>query len=150
MNRTLFAVTLLAGATAIAAQAFALEPYMPRSDKAFARADADSNGKVTAAELTPRANRLLLRYDANNDGAVSVAEIDTALQKALERRRNRLMATLDADKNGAITEAELDNFITAMLNGADTDKDGGVSLEEARNFKLLAWRKTYLTQPGAN
>ena len=36
-----------------------------------------------------------------------------------------------------------------MLNGADANKDGGVSFDEAKLFKFGKWRKT-LGEPSAN
>ena len=137
-----------AGLVLVCGTAFALEPYLPRSAKVFGRLDADGNGKITAAEVAPRAEKRLLAYDADKNGAVSAAEIDAMMQKALEKRRARIMQTLDANKDGAITEAELDKVVEAMLNGADTDKDGGVSLQEAQNFRVSTWRKAYLAGAG--
>jgi Ca2+-binding EF-hand superfamily protein len=150
MTRIALVAGLLAGSAAFAAQAFAFEPYLPHSPKSFGRLDADGNGKITAAEIMPRAEKRLLRFDADKNGAVTAAEIDDLLQKALQRRRERIMLTLDANKDGVISQAELDQFVTAMVDGADADKDGGVTLDEARTFKLLAWRKAFLSGQSAN
>jgi hypothetical protein len=91
------------------------------------------------------AEKRFLGIDVNKDNAVSTAEIDASLQAALERRRNRILAHLDADKNGSISRAELDKYIEAMVAGADTDSDGGVSFSEARIFKIAKWRKALQT-----
>ena len=131
-------------------QALAVEPYLPRSARSFAFLDGNKDGKMTPEEISPRAKKRLLRYDADGNGAVSAAELDAVMKQALERRRTRIMMVLDADKDGAITEAELDKFMEAMFNEADTDKDGGVSIEEAQNFKVSAWKRARLAASGSN
>ena len=137
-HRFAFAVAALAG---LAGGALAMEPEMPRSQRAFDRLDADHNGAISLAELQPKAQRRFLRLDGDSNGEVTTAEIDAALQKGLERRRNRILGMLDADANGTVTTAELDAFVEAMVNGADANADGGVSIEEARNFRLAKLRK---------
>ena len=119
----------------------AAEPYLPRAQKSFDRLDINKDGKLSLAEFTPVAEKSFLSIDMNKDEAVSAAEIDASLQAALERRRNRILANLDADKNSVISRAELDKYVEAMVTGADTDSDGGVSFAEARIFKIAKWRK---------
>lgn len=131
------------------AAAFAAEPYLPRHPASFARLDADKNGAISPAELKPKAERRLLRFDGDGNREVTAAEIDAHLQKIMANRRARLMAALDGDGNGAITVAELDKYVEAMFNGADTDGDGGVTLEEARAFRIAKWRKPQ-PEPDAN
>jgi Ca2+-binding EF-hand superfamily protein len=150
MKKPIAALVVGAGMTLFVGQAMAVEPYLPKSPLTFARLDANGDGKIALAEITPKAERRLLRYDTDNDGAVSAAEIDAIMQKALERRRARIMFMLDVDKDGIITEAELDKFVEAMFNGADADKDGGVTIEEAQNFKLSAWKKALQAGAGTN
>ena len=116
-KRILRVIFMTAGLVAVGGLAIASEPYLPRAQKAFDR------------------------LDANKDDAVSAAEIDASLQAAMERRRNRILSSLDADKNGSITRAELNKYVEAMVAGADTDSDGGVSFDEARIFKIAKWRK---------
>ena len=118
MTRTAFAFALLGSLALLPAAALAMEPYLPRNPKAFTKADADGNGKVTAAEITPLAEKRFTRMDADGNGAVTAAEIDETLRKALERRRNRILAALDADKDGSITKSELDRFVEQMVANA--------------------------------
>ena len=129
------ALTLLAGA------ALAIEPSIPRQAHVFARLDADKNGKVTLEEMRPAAEKRLLRYDLDKNGAVSAKEIQAVVDAYMAKRRDRIMAHLDSDKDGAITAAELDKVVEAMFNGADANDDGGITLQEARDFRVAKWRK---------
>jgi Ca2+-binding EF-hand superfamily protein len=54
------------------------------------------------------------------------------------------MALMDVDGNGTITTAELDKVTEAMFNGADTDKDGGLTMTELQGFKRAAWRRGFV------
>jgi Ca2+-binding EF-hand superfamily protein len=133
------ALALLAGFATV--PALAMEPYLPKSPKTFGKVDTDGNGKVTAAELQPFAEKRFARIDADRNGAVTVAEIDTALTRALERRKDRMLAKLDADRNGSISREELDRYVDRMVAEADGNQDGGLSLEEARNDTVAKLRK---------
>jgi Ca2+-binding EF-hand superfamily protein len=139
MTRFALALALLAGVAI--APAMAMEPYLPRTPKAFGKADADANGKVTAAEIAPLAEKRFARLDKDGNGAVTAAEIDEALMRALERRRDRVLAKLDANKDGIISRAELDRSVEALVAAADGDRDGGVSLEEALNYRVAKLKK---------
>lgn len=144
-KKALYAVLLITGVAAAGGLAMAAEPYLPKAQKSFDRIDLNKDGKINLAEFMPVAEKRFLGIDVNKDNAVSTAEIDASLQAALERRRNRILANLDADKNGSISRAELDKYAEAMVAGADTDSDGGVSFSEARIFKIAKWRKALLT-----
>jgi Ca2+-binding EF-hand superfamily protein len=141
MMRAALAFALLAGVAIAAGPVQAMEPYLPKTAKSFGKADADANGKVTAAEIVPLAEKRFQRIDRDRNGAVTAAEIDEALKRALERRRDRIMARLDADRNGAVSRTELDRYVAGMVAAADGDHDGGVSLEEARNYRVAKLKK---------
>ena len=144
-KKALYAVLLMTGLVAAGGLAMAAEPYLPKAQKSFDRIDFNKDGKINLAEFAPVAEKRFLGFDVNKDNAVSTAEIDASLQAALERRRNRILANLDADKNGSISRVELDKYVEAMVAGADTDSDGGVSFSEARIFKIAKWRKALQT-----
>lgn len=128
-----------------AESAFAQEPRLPGGEKTFSRADKDGDGKVTAAELAPRAEKRFMRLDADKDGVVTRAEVETWLAAIMERRRDRIMEGLDADGDGRITAAELKASLESLAGAADTDKDGGVTLAEARAY-YAEKRKEYFAR----
>jgi Ca2+-binding EF-hand superfamily protein len=132
------AAVLAAGTVAV----YANEPFVPRGQRLFAMFDTDRNGLVSKAEFQSRAEKRFLRADANADGTVTAAEIDAQLARVIERRRTRIMSAMDTDKDGRITREELDKYAEAMFDGADSNDDGGVSLDEARSFRLAKWRKS--------
>ena len=72
------------------------------------------------------------RLDDDQNGTVTTAEIDTWLKKGIERRKERMLGRLDQNKDGSVTSDEVDAYIDALFNGADGDKDGGLTLAEIR------------------
>ena len=141
MSKFTFVLALMGGMAAVPAVALAMEPYLPKSPKVFSKLDADSNGRITLAEIQPKAEKRFLRMDGDKNGVVTTAEIDAALNRALELRRKRILAALDKDANGSITKSELDTFVETLLAAADADHDGGVTLEESRNFRVAKAKK---------
>lgn len=142
MNISTPIAAALAGLFLIAIPALALEPTLPRAPKVFARLDADSNGKITFQELEPKALKRFERLDSDKNGEVTAAEIDASMLKYMTQRRARMLRAMDADTNGSITKGELDTFIETLMKSADANADGGVSLEEARGFKVAKLKKT--------
>ncbi len=131
---TAAAIAITAGAS------LATGPGIPRGEKMFGRLDADSNGRLTVAEIQPRAAKRFFRIDNDADGAVSKSEIDLWLKQSTERRRDRMLSRLDADKNGAVSAAEFENFLGGEFKKADKNGDGGVTFDEANAYKF-AWRE---------
>lgn len=136
MTRLTLALALFGSMAILPATAWAMEPYLPKTPRAFTKADADANGKVTAAELTPRAEKRFDAMDQDRNGEVTAAEIDAALAKAMVLRRDRILAALDGNKDGQISRTELDSSVDRLIAAADADHDGGVSLQEARKYRV--------------
>lgn len=137
-------ITLIAAVLGLAVTAgigSAMQPTLPRSSKVFAKLDANSDGKITVAEIQPKAEKRFLSVDSDKNGEVSTAEIDAALHKALVLRRKRILRDMDADTDGTVTKAELDIYLNNLIKAADTNGDGGVTFDEARNFRVAKLRK---------
>ncbi len=128
------AALILMGASGLA---FANEPTLPRSERSFARLDVDSDGRVTVSELKPKAVKRFLRLDDDRNGTVTMAEIDGWLMRGIERRKERMLGRLDRNKDGSVTPDEVDAYIDALFNGADGDKDGGLTLAEIRETSRM-------------
>jgi Ca2+-binding EF-hand superfamily protein len=114
-----------------------LQSYLDRLRQEFRIADADGNdeiseadavlhGQMTAASFRAIFIASLLRADLNNDGAVSEEELRATL-----RYQRRLMKPLVPP--GSTDEQQLETQIRQIMV-ADTDHDGKVTIEEARNY----------------
>ena len=57
---------------------------------------------------------------------------------ARPERGARMLAMLDADRDGRITWDESWTFVTTRFAAADTDRSGGLSLEEFANLRMRA------------
>ena len=141
MNKITLAFAFASAVMVVPTAAMALEPYLPKTPKGFSKLDSDANGKVTVDEFRQTAEKRFLRLDGNKDGAVSTAEIDQALQKSMETRRNRILKFMDADQDGSVSKVELDAMVARLLASADADSDGGLTLDEIRNYRVAKIRK---------
>jgi Ca2+-binding EF-hand superfamily protein len=108
-----------------------------------------------------RAAKMFDRMDTNHDGRITQAEVDatraaraTAKAKTVKASHpSALFLRADANKDGIVTRAEFDaattsgkiklhhaamrgSAIVRLFDAADTNKDGRVSLEEARQIAL--------------
>jgi hypothetical protein len=155
------ALFLAAGAAAlvVAGAAYAQAPQArppltraaaeQRSDKLFARLDANHDGKIDQADHAVREKTRFDRVDANHDGQVSYAEFtamhgrrDDARAERSPRGVNhmalrragagRLIRLADADRDGAITQAEFHAAALTRFDQLDADKNGTVTPDEAK------------------
>lgn len=112
----------------------------------FRQADADSDGRVTLAELRAEVTRRFQAADADRDGAVTRAEFDAYMasqfevrgdsQRAqqmrtrLEEMRTRMFRVLDADADGRLTVAEVLQPAELGFRMMDRNGDGAVAQDE--------------------
>ena len=126
----------------------------------FAKMDRNGDGVVEAAERQQarqdRSAERFARLDTNNDGAVTRAEMNAALGKRAERRFERMdlngdgSITTDEAKNargkhkggkrrhggkakGPVTLQQMQERAADRFARIDTDQNGVVTLEEAKN-----------------
>ena len=118
---------LLAGPAAIAAEA-----VPPQGPPLLVAADADHDGKVTAAELRSERERQVARFDADQDGSLSPQEYAAWFLDAAQPRLARRFKADDRDGNGRIALEELVERSAAMLHRRDRDGDGALSADELR------------------
>lgn len=115
--------------------------------EAFARADANNDGKVTRDEAMAWLQARFTEADANHDGAVTLEEFRAMRQaqrpegrrQAPEERRERMGERLgamfrfvDANGDGRVTFDELRPMGEAAFRAMDRNSDGVLTRDEVR------------------
>lgn len=143
-------LALLAGAAAIAAGAVTLSfPALAQgghhrgaggfaAGEAFARADANNDGRVTLEEGRTWLAARFAEVDANRDGGVTFEEM-----RAYARSR------MGDRQPPAEAEARMQQRGQAMFRAFDTNGDSRVTLEELRPFAEAMFRARDLNADGA-
>ena len=139
LSAALTAALAIAGMTAHTS--LAREPGMPRGERTFERLDSNKDGALALEELQTKSVRRFMRLDADKDGKVTRAELEDWLNRLTRRRIDRILTRMDADKDAAVTRAELRGYIAGLFELADSDKSGGVTLEESRAYHVTARKK---------
>ena len=112
--------------------------------EAFARADANNDGKVTREEATIWLAARFAEIDANKDGGLTVEEIRVyynarrgegrsppeGMRERMEDRQAARFRFIDADMDGKITLPELRVMADAMFRSMDADSDGALTRAE--------------------
>jgi len=105
----------------------------------FAAADADSNGKVTQAEIEALAQTRFEAADTDGNGSLSAEELtaQSQAQKAerAAQRRAAMVERMDQNGDGELSFDEMQAARTAtpmdrMFQRLDTDSDGALSEAE--------------------
>lgn len=102
--------------------------------KIFARLDADKDGKISAAEAAAAgATRAaqIMAADANNDGFVTLDELRAY---ARQQQVTNMFSRLDKNNDGALDASELGRKGARLLQAADKDGDGKLTMQEVTDY----------------
>ncbi|NBS43550.1 MAG: hypothetical protein EBT34_07435, partial [Acetobacteraceae bacterium] len=114
--------------------------------EAFARADANNDGKVTREEANAWLAARFAEIDANKDGGLTLEEIRAyytarrgegrgppeGMRERMEDRQAARFRFIDADLDGKITLPELRVMADAMFRSMDADGDGALTRAEVQ------------------
>jgi Ca2+-binding EF-hand superfamily protein len=125
-------------------------------DEFLERFDKNKDGVLTKDELPPGLARNFERYDRDGDGKLDKKEVRQMLEvakrlfadqpaekpsdkpavdnAAVERRVTDVFERMDTNKDGKISKDEAKNFIAQAFDRIDTNKDGFIDKEELRRF----------------
>jgi Ca2+-binding EF-hand superfamily protein len=116
------------------------------------RFDKNKDGVLTKDELPPGLARNFDRYDRDGDGKLDAKEVGQMLETArrffadkpaekpaadnaaVERRVNDVFERMDTNKDGKISKEEAKNLIAQNFDRIDTNKDGYIDKDELRRF----------------
>ncbi len=114
--------------------------------EAFARADANNDGKVTRDEANAWLAARFAEIDANKDGGLAIEEIRAfytarrgegrsppeGMRERMESHQAARFRFVDADLDGKITLPELRVMADAMFRSMDADSDGALTRAEVQ------------------
>ncbi len=125
-------------------------------DEFLKRFDKNNDGVLTKDELPPRLAPNFDRFDRDGDGKLDKKEIGLMLEAAqrmfagaapgkpgtkpavnaaaVEQRVNNVFQRMDTNKDGKISKDEAKNFIAQSFDRIDTNKDGFIDKDELRRF----------------
>lgn len=111
--------------------------------EAFARADANNDGRVTLEEGRAWLQSRFNEIDANRDGGVTFEELrayaqsrmggrtpPAEAQQRMERRGQAMFRALDANGDNRVTLEEVRPFAEAMFRARDLNNDGALTRDE--------------------
>jgi Ca2+-binding EF-hand superfamily protein len=112
--------------------------------EAFARADANNDGKVTRDEANAWLAARFAEIDTNKDGGLTIEEIRAfytarrgegrgppeGMRERMETRQAARFRFVDADLDGKISLPELRVMADAMFRSMDADSDGALTRAE--------------------
>ncbi len=99
----------------------------------FESVDADSDGKLTQAEIDKFRNDRHAAHDADSDGNLSLEEFAGLWHETTRPLTVRAFQMLDTDGDAVVTRAEYDRPLAGIVERLDRDRDGGLSLRDSRH-----------------
>ncbi|MGB7324311.1 MAG: matrixin family metalloprotease [Rubripirellula sp.] len=112
--------------------AFNLGRFGGDAEALVTRLDANDDASLSEDEVSSRlwAKLTELNVDADADGLVTVTELEAAADAA----KQEAFTARDTDADGLLTESEVSDRFWSKISAADSDADGGVSLDELDAF----------------
>jgi EF hand len=92
--------------------------------------DRDRDGFLTIDEVVGYESKAFRREDLDGDGRISAAEFVTGIPPELVERYRKRFAEMDANGDGYLTLDEVNGYYRRILQAANRDGDGKVSLDE--------------------
>lgn len=128
MNKTIItalAMSLALGVTA--AEARGIGQKLPQ----FSEVDTDGNGQITEVEMSAIATSRFDAMDANSDGFLDADEMKVRGQMMTDRIPEHMR---ENDRSERMME-RMDHFVENMVERADEDEDGKLSLSEVTSMR---------------
>jgi len=94
--------------------------------------DANSDGKLTQAEIDAARDARLAKYDANGDGALDLSEYQALWLDAMREKMVDRFQYLDANGDGTVTASEFRAPYAALVQRMDHNDDVALSRDDMR------------------
>jgi len=110
----------------------------------FGMMDQNEDGVISADEAAAWHESVFFAMDANDDGALTFEEymavrmgpgagLNSARQQAMQARKEARFKEMDTDSDESVSKAEFMAAGKARYEASDTNKDGKVTVWEARS-----------------
>lgn len=103
-----------------------------RGERLFESFDANSDGKVTQAEVDQTRRDRFTQFDADNDGKLTLQEYQALWSDAMRSRMVDRFQNLDDDGDAAVTSEEFLAPFGNAVSRMDRDDNGEVTRDELR------------------
>ena len=97
--------------------------------------DADSDGKLTQAEIDMARNDRHTAHDADGDGNLGLDEFAELWHETTHPLTVRVFQMLDTDGDAVITRAEYDRPLAGIVEQLDRNGDGALSPDDGRRHR---------------
>lgn len=103
-----------------------------RGERLFESLDANSDGKLTQAEVDQTRRERFTSFDTDNDGKLSVQEYQALWSDAMRSRMVDRFQNLDDDGDAAVTSEEFLAPFGKVVSRMDRDDNGELTRDELR------------------
>jgi len=96
----------------------------------FAMVDADSDGKITRAEVDAFRDGRMAKFDTDSDGSLNPDEYVGMMEDFRRQMMLRHFQRSDADGDGMLSKDEMGSRIDRMFSRMDRNDDGMIEADE--------------------